>query len=192
MQILRSADKKIKIEIGKDEKKKLDCAVQPFFHFIVVTRNLHTRERQQLDIFTREDGYIDYQKSVTLPFLSQSPYLVGSGPLGPPTSPVYGFVLFGYGSKGFLSCFVFSEFFFSSSLPVGVLVFEKSVFSEKNSLDVAMVLLKQSFAVDNPLACEVLRHKARSIANYSLIQGSIISIDLKITNMDATYKSCIY
>ena len=29
-----------------------------------------------------------HQKSVTLPFRSQSPYRVGSGPLGPPTSPV--------------------------------------------------------------------------------------------------------
>ena len=28
------------------------------------------------------------QKSVTRPFLSQSPYLVGSGPFGPPISPV--------------------------------------------------------------------------------------------------------
>jgi len=28
---------------------------------------------------------------VTRPFLSQSPYLVGSGPLGPPISPVFGF-----------------------------------------------------------------------------------------------------
>lgn len=28
---------------------------------------------------------------MTLPFLSQSPNLVGSGPVGPPSSPVIGF-----------------------------------------------------------------------------------------------------
>ena len=35
------------------------------------------------------------QKSTALPFLSQSPYLVGSGPLGPSISPVSGFVSLG-------------------------------------------------------------------------------------------------
>lgn len=57
------------------------------------------------------------QKSVTLPFLSQSPYLVGSGPRGPPISPVFGLVLFGHslsGSFSWYGCFPTSN---SSNFP---------------------------------------------------------------------------
>ena len=43
------------------------------------------------------------QKSVTLPFLSQSPYLVGSGPFGPPTSPVAGLTPSGNSGSGSFS-----------------------------------------------------------------------------------------
>jgi len=43
------------------------------------------------------------QKSVTRPFLSQSPYRVGSGPRGPPISPVTGFVSLGNLSRGSFS-----------------------------------------------------------------------------------------
>ena len=47
---------------------------------------------------TNSTSFQFHQKSMTLPLRSQSPYLVGSGPLGPPISPVEGFVFSGNGS----------------------------------------------------------------------------------------------
>ena len=43
------------------------------------------------------------QKSDTLPFLSQSPYLVGSGPFGPPFSLVWGLTPPGHSGRGSFS-----------------------------------------------------------------------------------------
>ena len=64
------------------------------------------------------------QKSVTRPFLSQSPYLVGSGPRGPPISPVIGLTSLGKRSRGSCSpwgCLSSSSpSHFSSSFPAGV------------------------------------------------------------------------
>ena len=48
--------------------------------------------------YLRQFRLSSYQKSIHLPFLSQSPYLVGSGPLGPPFSPVTGFTSSGNGA----------------------------------------------------------------------------------------------
>lgn len=75
------------------------------------------------------------QKSLTRPFLSQSPYLVGSGPVGPPISPLAGFVPSGKRANGSSSSscgatlsveasassvFLFSDFFGTlSNIPRG-------------------------------------------------------------------------
>ena len=81
-----------------------------------------------------------------LPFRSQSPYRVGSGPLGPSISPVLGFISLGNLSRG-----SFSASGCGSNLrPTSVLVFPQ--FDEKRARGETKSrpdLMKQTFTTRN-------------------------------------------
>ena len=86
-------------------------------------------------VASKHEHCLHYQKSLTLPFLSQSPYLVGSGPFGPPFSPVWGLTPSGHSGSGSFSasrCLGLASpllflVFCPSSLPEPVDVFLLSV-----------------------------------------------------------------
>lgn len=89
----------------------------------------HYRSIETKDLASVMKHCIRFQKSVTRPFLSQSPYRVGSGPRGPPISPVTGFLSSGNLSRGSCSTVMLTTSSVSSScrgssnFPAGVFPF---------------------------------------------------------------------